>query len=79
MTKRFAFVDAKDDGSIDITLNGGKTTHFFGPLAGVFRGLIRMVCSHKGGPYADGEVGVCPGKDGDSLTVIWEEEVKDES
>ena len=76
MTKRFAFIDKQDNGSINITMNGGKTTHFFGPLAGIFRGLIRMICSRTGGPYADGDVGVVPGREGESITVVWTEEEK---
>lgn len=74
MTKRFAFIQRQPDGSVDYTTNGGKTTHFFGPLARILTGLIRLVCSGKGGPYANGEYGVCPGREGDSVTVIWSEE-----
>ena len=73
MTKRFAFIDQQDDGSIDYVSNGGSTTHFFGPMARILGALIRLVCSKGGGPYADGEVGVCPGREGKSMTVIWEE------
>ena len=74
MTKRFAFIDRQENGSVDYTTNGGKTTHFFGPMARILGALIRLVCSKKGGPYANGDVGVCPGKEGTSMTVIWEEE-----